>query len=188
ICTIVTSSFELRVNPQALVSVPATLVDVCEPDRINLIGSIGGSATSGSWSLISGAGTLSTSSITGLNVTATYDTDPTDVGNVLTIRLATNGPDGAGPCSVSFIDVEFNVEESAKVFAGADFAICEYDDITLNGSFSGSTSSVTWSGGTNNFDVATNPITGYTLNNAERSATNLSLTFTLTTDDPAGVC
>jgi hypothetical protein len=187
-CTIVTSSFELRVNPQALVSVPAPLVDVCEPDRINLIGSIGGSATSGSWSLISGAGTLSTSSITGLNVTATYDTDPADVGNVLTFRLTTNDPDGAGPCSVAFIDVDFNVEESAKVFAGADFAICEYDDITLNGSFSGSTSSVTWSGGTNNFDVATNPITGYTLNNAERSASNLSIIFTLTTNDPAGVC
>ncbi|MBX2970593.1 MAG: T9SS type A sorting domain-containing protein [Cyclobacteriaceae bacterium] len=188
VCTVVSSSFELRVNPQALVSVPATLVDVCEPTRINLSGTIGGSATNGSWSLLSGTGTLSISSITGLNVTATYDTGPADVGTVLTFRLTSNDPDGTGPCSVAFIDVDYNVEESAKVFAGADFAICEYDDITLNGSFSGAASSVTWTGGTNNFDVATNPITGYTLNNAERSATNLSITFTLTTNDPPGVC
>ncbi|MBX2966676.1 MAG: PKD domain-containing protein [Cyclobacteriaceae bacterium] len=187
-CTVASSSFELRVNPEALVSVPATLVDVCEPDRINLAGSIGGSASGGSWSLINGDGTLSVSSITGLNVTATYTTDITDVGNILTFRLTTNDPDGTGPCASAFIDVDFNVEESAKVFAGNDFSICEYDDITLVGSFSGSATAVTWTGGTNNFDVATNPITGYTLNSAEREATNLFITFTLTTNDPPGVC
>jgi len=187
-CAAVNSSFNLLVNPRALVSVPATSVDVCEPTTISLTGTIGGSANAGSWSLITGTGTLSTSSITGLTVSASYTTTLADVGNTLTFRLTTNDPDGAGPCVPAFIDVDFNVNESAKVNAGADFAICEYNDIILNGSFSGATSSVTWTGGTNNFDVATNPITGYTLSPAERAATNLSLTFTLTTNDPPGVC
>ncbi|MBX2963197.1 MAG: PKD domain-containing protein [Cyclobacteriaceae bacterium] len=188
VCAVALSTFQLRVNPQALVSVPSILVDVCEPASIPLTGTIGGSATSGSWSPLVGDGTLSTSSITGLTITASYTTAITDVGNTLTFRLTTNDPDGAGPCVPAFIDVDFNVAESAKVNAGADFDICEYNDIILNGSFTGAATSVTWTGGTNNFDIATNPITGYTLSPAERAATNLSITFTLTTNDPPGVC
>ncbi|MBX2946931.1 MAG: PKD domain-containing protein [Cyclobacteriaceae bacterium] len=188
VCAVAASTFQLRVNPQALVFVPSTTVDVCEPTSIPLTGTVGGSANAGSWSLITGDGTLSTSSITGLTVGASYTTALTDVGNTVTFRLTTNDPDGAGPCVPAFIDVDFTVDESAKVNAGVDFAICEYDDIILNGSFSGSTTSVTWTGGTNNFDIATNPITGYSLSAAERAATNLSITFTLTTNDPPGVC
>ncbi|MCK6617987.1 MAG: autotransporter-associated beta strand repeat-containing protein [Cyclobacteriaceae bacterium] len=188
VCSSVQSQFTLNVNRAAVASVPLPTT-VCEPQRINLSGTIGGSASSGAWSLITGGGTLSVSSITGLNVTAVYDTIQADVGTSLVFRLTAFDPDGAGPCTDAFADYTVTIEEAPKVFAGADFAICEYEDINLNGSFSGSATSVTWSGGVPaQFGNINNPVTSYTLNAAERAATNLVMTFTLTTNDPPGVC
>jgi PKD repeat protein len=182
------SQFTLNVNRAAIVSVPLPAT-VCEPQRINLSGTIGGGASSGAWSLITGGGTLSVSSITGLNITATYDTVRADVGNTLVFRLTAFDPDGFGPCTDVFADYAVTIEEAPKVFAGDDFAICEYDNINLQGSFGGSATSVTWSGGVPaQFGDINNPITSYTLNSSERAATNLVMTFTLTTDDPVGVC
>jgi hypothetical protein len=188
VCAPVQSQFTLNVNRAAIASVPLPAT-VCEPQRISLSGTIGGSASSGAWSLITGGGTLSVSSITGLNVTAVYDTIHADVGQTLVFRLTAFDPDGAGPCTDVFADHTVAIEEAPKVFAGADFSVCEYDDIDLNGSFTGSASSVTWSGGVPaQFGNINNPITSYTLNAAEKSATNLTMTFTLTTNDPPGVC
>ncbi len=188
VCSPVQSQFTLNVNRAAIASVPLPAT-VCEPQRINLAGTIGGSASSGAWSLITGGGTLSVSSITGLNVTAVYDTIRADVGTTLTFRLTAFDPDGAGPCTNVFADHTVTIEESPKVFAGSDFAICEYGDIDLYGSFSGSASSVTWSGGVPaQYGNINSPITSYTLSAAEMAATNLVMTFTLTTNDPPGVC
>jgi hypothetical protein len=188
VCAVVEDSFNLKVNRAATVSVPETSFDVCEPTRIKLGGTIGGSATLGSWSILSGDGTLSISSVTGDSVTATYDLLHTDVRSTLVFRLTTNDPDAAGPCQSEFVDVQVTVDESAKVFAGSPFAICEYDTIKLNGSFGGAATSVTWSGGTSNFDDPTNPVANYILSQAEIDAANLSISFTLTTNDPPGVC
>ncbi|MDW8332123.1 MAG: PKD domain-containing protein [Cyclobacteriaceae bacterium] len=189
VCSPASSSFTLHVNRAAQVSIPDPVTTVCEPQRINLSGFLGGSATSGAWSLITGGGTLSVSSITGLNVTAVYDTVRADVNNTLVFRLTSNDPDGPGPCVVAFADKTITINESAKVFAGNDFQICEYQDANLNGWFGGSATSVTWSGRPPaQFDNVNNPITTYNLSAAERSATNLVLTFTLTTNDPPGVC
>ncbi|GIV35743.1 MAG: hypothetical protein KatS3mg032_0122 [Cyclobacteriaceae bacterium] len=189
VCAPSTSQFILQVNRAAQVSVPIPVTTVCEPQKINLSGFIGGSASSGSWSLITGGGSLSVSSITGLNVTAVYDTVRADVGNTLVFRLTSNDPDGTGPCVPAYADQFITVEESPKVFAGNDFQVCEYEDINLNGSFGGSASSVTWSGGVPaQYDNINNPITTYNLSSSERSASNLVLTFTLTTNDPPGVC
>jgi hypothetical protein len=189
VCSTVLDQFILRVNNAALVSVPFTNIDVCEPSRINLSGFIGGSATGGAWSLISGNGTLSVSSITGLNITATYDLAPSDVLTSLVFRLTSNDPDGAsGPCAPAFTEVTYNVAQAAIVNAGPDFEICEYDNIDLSGSFSGAATSVTWTGGTGVIGDPSQSVTTYTLTPAERAANNLVLIFTLTSDDPAGVC
>jgi hypothetical protein len=189
VCAPSNSQFLLQVNRAPQVSLPLPVTSVCEPQRINLSGFIGGSATSGSWSLITGGGTLSVSSLTGINVTAVYDTVRADVGNTLVFRLTTNDPDGPGPCVPAFADQFITVDEAAKVFAGNDFYVCEYEDINLNGSFGGSATSVTWSGGVPaQFDNINNPVTSYNLSAAERAANNLVLTFTLTSNDPPGVC
>jgi uncharacterized protein (DUF2141 family) len=186
VCAVVQDQFALKVNNRATVTVPADYV-VCEQNRITLTGTIGGSAISGGWTVISGNGTLSVSSVTGTTVTANYDLDPSDVGTSLQFMLTTNDPDGTGPCTTVSDDVVVTVNQAARVDAGPDAEICEYENIQLNGSYSGSTSSVTWSplpSGT--FADSNDPQSLYTLSAAQRSATSLVLNFTLTTNDPDG--
>ena len=190
VCSVVLDQFTLDVNQAPIVIIPSPSITVCEPAQIQLSGFVSGAATDASWSIVSAGGSLSVSSKILSEIRATYDTVTSDVNSTLIFRLTSNDPDGVGPCIPAAADLSVIVNESAKVFAGADFEVCEYDDIDLNGSFSGSTSSVIWSGGSGapQFGNVTSPITSYDMTPAERAATGLVLTFTLTTDDPVGVC
>jgi hypothetical protein len=186
-CSSLSDTLTIFLNRRARILPLADQV-VCEPSLINLSGDISGSATSGSWSAVTTAGgTLSISSVTGNTITANYGVLAADVGNTLTFRLSTNDPDGAGPCTIVTEDLDVHINESAKVSAGADFEVCEDKQVNLNGSFSGTTSSVTWSGGSGSAQFAdvNNPTTVYTLTSADRAAG--SIVLTLTTNDPDGV-
>jgi hypothetical protein len=184
-CSIVTDDLVVSVNQTPRVTVPADFV-VCEPPSIALTGNLDPSATAGSWSVLSGAGTLSVSSITGDVVTAAYNPDPADVGGTVSFRLTTNDPDGFGPCTPASDDITITINPAARVDAGPDFATCEDQVIQLAGSFSGTTSTVTWSGGggPTNFSDVTDPFSTYTLSASDISAG--SVTVTLTTNDPDG--
>lgn len=184
-CTFASDEVTVTVNRSAVVIVPADY-SVCEPASINLTGTLGGSATAGAWSIISGAGTLSVSSVTGTDVTATYIPDPSEVGGVVTFRLTSNDPDGSGPCAPVFDEVTITINESAKVDAGVDLEVCEDQVVSLNATVFGSASSVTWSGGSGaaQFGDVNNPVTTYTLTPADIAAG--SITLVLTTNDPDG--
>ena len=162
----------------------------CEPSQVNLRGLIGGGATSGIWSLQSGGtGTLSASSLTGNEVTAIYLPTPGEFGP-LVFRLTTNDSDGpTGPCITDFLEATITINESARVDAGLDFEICEDEIANLAASFSGATSSVTWSGGPGGiFGSVTNPITTYTPSAADIMAGVAVLTLTSDDPDGAGPC
>jgi PKD repeat protein len=180
---------DLRVDihRQARVTVVADYT-VCEPTKIDLAGTLSGSASSGSWSS-TGTGILTLSSITGLDVTATYYPVPGDVNNEVLFTLTTNDPDGTGstaPCVAESDDLEIHINESAKVNAGVDFEVCEDWIVELDGSYSGTTSSVTWtSTGTGPFSDDNDIASTYVLTAADKS--NGTVTFTLTTDDPDGL-
>ncbi len=184
-CVAASDELKITINRQAIVTAPSDYA-VCEPTSINLSGTLGGSATSGAWSILSGNGVLSVSSVTGTVVNANYLPDPSDVSTVVSFRLTTNDPDGAGPCVEVYDDVDITINESPKVFAGNDFEVCEDQVVNLNGSFSGSTTTVTWSGGSGaaQFGSIGNPITTYILTAADIAAG--FITLTLTTDDPDG--
>jgi hypothetical protein len=170
--------------------VPLTDQIVCEPALINLSGSLSGSATNGSWSAITTAGgTLSVSNVNGLGVvSATYDTLRPDVGSTLTFRLTTNDPDGSGPCAVATDDMTVQIYESAKVFAGLDFEVCEDSVFNLQGSYSGATATVGWTGGSGagQFSNPSSPTSKYTLTPTDIN--NGFIVLTLTTNDPVGPC
>jgi hypothetical protein len=187
-CTAQADTIKISINRRPRI-IPLADQVVCEPAQINLLGTLAGSATTGSWSSITTAGgTLSVSSITGTNVTATYDTLSADVGTVLTFRLTSNDPDGSGPCLVATDDMTVQINESAKVNAGADFEVCEDKPVQLNGSFSGTTSVVTWSGagGPSQFtDTGVNdPQPVYNLTQPDIDGG--FITLTIKTDDPDG--
>jgi Na+-transporting NADH:ubiquinone oxidoreductase subunit NqrC len=189
VCSVVQDQFLLKVNKIATVTVPAPF-SVCEPTSFDLTGTIA-DASSASWSLISGSGTLSVSSIAaGSIVTATYSpVYPAERNQVLHFRLTSNDPDGSGPCNVAFQDVAVTVDESPKVNAGLDDDDCEYNTVPLNGTVDGPVTTVGWTGGTiGQFGNPAQAVTTYTLTTAERDADNLIIEFTLTTNDPPGVC
>ncbi len=86
--------------------------------------------------------------------------------------------------------MDVHINESAKVSAGADFEVCEDKPVNLNGSYSGTTSSVTWSGGSGSAQFANvnNPATTYTLTSADRASGTIVLTLTTNDPDGAGPC
>ncbi|WP_218022335.1 PKD-like domain-containing protein [Chryseotalea sanaruensis] len=184
-CPIVTDQLVIAVNRQARVTAPADYT-LCEPTDFMLTSTLSGSATSGSWSVIDGDGTLTVSSITLNNVSATYIPAITDVSTSLQFRITTNDPDGTGPCLVASDDVVININQAARITAGSDFEVCEDEPLVLNGTKSGATSVVTWTGGTGTFANASAESTAYSLSAAEFNALSQVLTFRLTTDDPDG--
>jgi len=168
-----------------VVSVADDGTTLCAPAVISLSGEIGGGATSGIWSLVSGGtGTVSASSLTGSTITATYIVNPTEFGP-LVFRLTTDDPDGVGgPCNADFMETTITVNEAPEVNAGPDLDICEDGvSITLQGSFGGSTASVTWSGGAGTFSNVNDPNAEYFFDPSEIGTT---VTLTLTTNDPDG--
>ncbi|HEY9046641.1 MAG TPA: PKD domain-containing protein, partial [Ohtaekwangia sp.] len=183
-------TLRIQINHRASI-VPLVDQVVCEPAQINLSGIIAGSATAGSWSPVNTAGgTLSISSITGSTVTANYGVLAGDIGTTLTFRLTTNDPDGSGPCTIVSDDIDVHINESAKVFAGNDFEVCQDKLVQLNGSYSGTTSSVTWSGGSGSaqFSNVADPASTYTLTNSDIAGGGILLTLTTNDPDGAGPC
>ena len=91
-------------------------------------------------------------------------------------------------CANAVDDVILTVSPKANANAGADQEVCAADpDVTLNGSFSGSALSASWSGGGGTFSPNANTLNAtYTPSAAEIAAG--TVTLTLTTDDPPGSC
>lgn len=154
---------------------------ICEGQTV-LFGdaTIGGTATSVIWS--GGLGTFTPNSTT---LNAIYTPDPSEYGSVVFLTLTTNDP--AGPCPAASDEVEVDIGIAARVSAGTDKVTCESDQVELtDASIGGSTSSVTWSGGLGTFLPDTQTLNAsYVPAPAEIGTT---VTLTLTSDDPAGVC
>ncbi len=150
-----------------------TAQTVCQGGSITLAGTIGGSATSSTWSAPSG-GFSNTASLT-----STYT--PSITSGTVTLTLTTDDPDGAGPCSAATSTVVITVNPAATANAGTAQSICFGGTITLAGSIGGSASSSTWSAGSGIFSDATLLSSTYT-----PSISSGTVTLTLTTNDPDG--
>jgi hypothetical protein len=186
-CSSVSDLLQIQIRRRPTVTLPADYI-VCEPANlltspISLSGIIGGSAFSANWSIVSGAGTLSSSTLTGTNVTSQYTIDPSDIGNVITLRLTTNDPDGI--CTAEFDEINITINQAAVVSAGPDLQLCEdTPSIQLLGSQSGATTPVTWSGGSGVFSNSSVLQPTYSFNNP--AEVNTTVTLTISTLDPDG--
>jgi hypothetical protein len=188
-CSVVTDNLAVAVNRAATVTLPADNT-VCEPSLISLSGTLGGSATSGLWSLMTGSGTLAATSVTGLTVTSNYQPSVSDVSGTLQFRLTTNDPDGSGPCLSAFKDINITVNQAARIDAGPDFAVCEDQSITLAAVASGATSSVLWSGGSGapQFAPINNVNSVYSLTPGDITAGGVTLKIRTNDPDAGGPC
>lgn len=193
-CNPVTADRTITVDPLATVNAggPNNLCQSATPTAITLSGAgIGGGATTGAWSIITGGGTLSSTAQTGSPASVTYTPAANYTGTV-TLRLTTDDP--AGPCDPVSADRTITIDPAATVNAGGPDIVCQSatpSAITLSGaSVGGAATTGAWSiitgGGTLSSTAQTaNPETVTYTPAANFTGT---VTLRLTTDDPTGAC
>ena len=181
-CPSVSSSMNLTVNEAALLSVDSPLTE-CVENEFTLTATIGGGATGVTWSNGNGLFTPNVSSLTPTYLPTIAENNSSPIA----LQVATNDPDGSGPCLAIIEQVILQIDAAATVSAGSDDVVCSNDDIALNASIGGLASSATWSSdGTGTFNNINSLVAVYTPSNADMLSG--SVTLTLTTDDPAGAC
>ncbi len=141
--------------------------------------SIGGGATTSTWSIVSGSGTI----VDPNDIVAEYEPAAGEVGTV-TLELKASDPSSC-PDVVDYVDIEIN--RRAIVEAGSDQVICEGDNAELSeASRSGSASSVTWSGGLGIFSP--NETTTNATYIPDPSEAGTTVRLYITSNDPDGPC
>ncbi|MCX6314316.1 MAG: fibronectin type III domain-containing protein [Sphingobacteriales bacterium] len=150
--------------------------------NITLAASKGGSASTVTWTT-SGTGAFDDAS----SLTAVYTLSAADItAGMVTLTLTTDDP--TGPCGSVNDAMAITISTGATANANSDQSVCAGSpDVTLAGSIGGSATTATWTGGTGTFNPDNTSLTAvYTPSAAEITAG--TVTLTLTTDDPAGVC
>ena len=146
---------------------------ICAGGVVTLAGSVGGGATSGTWTAPSGTFSNATS------LTSTYT--PTITTGTVSLTLTSNDP--TGPCPAVTDIMIVTVNPVATVNANIDQTVCAGGTITLAGTVGGGATSGTWTAPSGTFSNATSLTSTYT-----PTATSGTVSLTLTTNDPAGPC
>ncbi len=146
-----------------------------------MAGSIGGAATSATWTSSVAGGSFAPNATT---LNAVY-TPPSGYTGNITMTLTTNDP--AGACGPAIDQMIITINPPATVNAGSDQTICAGSTVTLAGTRGGSATSSTWTtSGTGTFNNASSLTAIYTPSAADITAG--TVTLTLTTNDPTGPC
>lgn len=95
----------------------------CDAQPVNLNGIVGGSATNGSWSIISGTGTFGNASQLSTSFT------PTSGQSSVTLQLTSNNP--VSPCTVATDIVVLNINPSPVAPTVNAVTICSGNTATL---------------------------------------------------------
>jgi hypothetical protein len=181
-CLAVSDTMTITINPAATANAGADQTVCASSPAVTLAGSVGGGASSGTWS--GGTGTFNPNATT---LTAVYTPSAAEIAaGTVTLTLTTNDP--SGPCPAVSDTMTITINSGATANAGADQTVCASSPaVTLAGSVGGGASSGTWSGGTGTFNPnATTLNAVYTPSAAEITAG--TVTLTLTTNDPEGPC
>ncbi len=178
-CAQATYSTNVTIDQAATVYAGPDMI-ICSNSNAQISGaSMGGSATSVSWSS-NGTGTI----VNGSTLTPTYIPSQTDINNgSVTLTIATNDPPNSCPAVSDAMSITFNL--ASTVEAGNNQIICEGDVVALSGTIGGGASSAVWSSSGNGvFANNTAIVTTYT-----PSATDIQNGFVylyLTANDPDG--
>jgi len=154
---------------------------ICEGDFISLTASYGGTATTGSW-VTSGDGNFDDPN----SLTPSYIPGPNDI-TIGTVDLTFVTDDPIGACIAASSSQSITINPLPVVDAGISISICSTDQVQLNGTISGGSSTGTWSTtGLGTFDDPTNLNAIYTPSSTD--IFNGSVALTLSSTDPAGPC
>ncbi len=170
-CNSVSDTLTITINPLATVDAGPDQF-ICGSGPATIIGIVGGSASSGSWTSSTNSTYISLTAITN------YFPTPTEIANgSLVLTYTSNDP--LGPCSATADSLVVTINPAAIVNAGADQIICASSDtISLVGTISGSPTNVSWNTlGTGTFTSDTALITKYILSATDKLAGVVSLIF-----------
>ena len=171
----------VRVDTAATVSAGNDLVK-CGNLSVQLSGTIGGSATSATWST-NGTGTFNNTN----SLNAVYTLSNADANNgTVTLTLTTNNP--AGNCDAVSDQVIINYYQNAVAYAGSSNPVCVSSPFQLSGSITGyPLATALWTTtGTGTFNNPNSLAPIYTASVADINAGNIKLC--LTPVDPNGSC
>ena len=181
-CPAASDAVRLTWQPAATANAGADQTVCATGAVVQLAGSVGGSASGGTWS--GGAGVF-TPSASALNATYTPTAGEIAAGGV-TLTLTTNDP--VGPCGPFSDTVHITIPPAATADAGLDRTVCaSAPQVQLAGAVGGAAATGTWSGGAGTFAPNASTLNAtYTPSAGEIAAGGVTLT--LTTNDPAGPC
>ncbi|MBS7788255.1 T9SS type A sorting domain-containing protein [Flavobacterium sp. CYK-55] len=137
-CASATATYSVTVNPAATVSAGGDQTVCATNPNVTLAGSIGGSATSGTWS--GGSGTFSPDNNT-LNAVYTPSATELNSGGNITLTLTTNDPDG--PCNAVSDSMIVTIKLAPTASAGGTQTICPGTAATVSGA-SASNGTISW--------------------------------------------
>ena len=158
---------------------------ICEGDNASLAdATLGGSTTGVTWTDATGLGSFSPNANT---LNAIFIPDPSQVGSSVKLYITSNDP--AGPCDAVVDSLLVTINPIALVDAGVNKVICEADSAHLvDASFSGSATSVIWSGGLGTFSPNNTTLNAYYVPDPSETASSVVLTLTTNDPDGAGPC
>lgn len=168
------------VNPP---SVSIGLINnVCENNPILLAASIGGAASSITWTT-TGDGNFNDASL----LSAVYTPGANDIATgSVDFTITTNDPDGVGPCAVATETKTVSISRAATVAAGVDQISCNTDVVILSGTMNTFASSPQWStNGTGVFSAFDALATNYTPSAADIASGLIIITLAV---NGSGVC
>ena len=172
----------ITIDPAATANAGADPVACATSPQVQLAGTVGGSASGGTWSGGTGAFVPGPSALN-----AVYTPSPEEIAaGGVTLTLTTNDP--SGPCASGSDQVRITINPGAVVDAGQDQTLCASSpQVQLAGTIGGTASSALWSGGAGAFGPRNTALNAtYTPTAAEVAAGGVTLT--LTTNDPTGPC
>jgi hypothetical protein len=189
-CAVTSSNVNVAISTKATSVAGSPYVSCSSSATINMNNT--GSSATGALSFWSTNGTGTFPTNNGTPNQGVYAPSIADnAGGTLLFTLTTVDPDGGGPCIAVSSSVNITINRAAQVVAMPDYPACGNNPVSLTSTIGGSTSSVTWTGGSNSTgyggsNSSTSQSTIYTPSGSE--ATNgANITFTVTTDDPDGV-
>ncbi len=155
---------------------------ICEGETYVLNNStIGGSTSTLAWTS-SGTGNFDSNTL----LHPLYTPSAVDIA-LGTVMLTITSNDPVGPCGSVSNNMILTISPAPIVNANNNAIICEGDSYTLNGSYGGGASDITWtSSGTGTFDNTT--LTNATYTPSAGDITSGTVTLTITTNDPGGPC
>ena len=154
---------------------------VCSSSPVQLTGSFGDGATAAVWS---GAGTFAPNAST---LNAQYTPTAAEIAaHTATVTLTASDP--TADCAPAIATTTITLNSAAQVNAGPNQSVCASSpNALLAGSYGGAATIITWSGGAGTFVPNTHGTNAaYIPTTAEVTAG--TVTLTLTSDDPPGLC